>query len=370
MSSNRKAEISVNKEEKSKIRVSAPGRIVFAGEHQDYFSLPVISAAISVRISIEGHLLKNKPFARLHLQNMRRTLNIPLNFPIQYRFRRSYLKSGLNVFNRAGFKIPGFEAEISSKIPQNAGLSSSSALCVAWARFLLEICDSGNDPSSKTVADWAHKIEVEEFNEPGGQQDQLASALGGINYMQFPYERSAEYQELEALYPINVVVGHSLIRKNTIRTLLRIRRLVAEALKQMYGKPELKYLSRIQVDQIEQTEREFTTLKGILKIRDLTQQMRLIIRDDKPLEWWGRLLNEQHTVLRDYLHLSLPKIENMVENSLKAGAYGAKINGSGNGGCMFALCHEDNVKKIAKGIEEAGGKPYIVHIDKGVRLEE
>ncbi|MFC1564948.1 galactokinase family protein, partial [candidate division KSB1 bacterium] len=37
-----------------KLIVSAPGRICLFGEHQDYLGLPVIAAAIGLRISVSG----------------------------------------------------------------------------------------------------------------------------------------------------------------------------------------------------------------------------------------------------------------------------------------------------------------------------
>ena len=37
------------------LSVSAPGRVCLFGEHQDYLRLPVITAAINLRVSITGH---------------------------------------------------------------------------------------------------------------------------------------------------------------------------------------------------------------------------------------------------------------------------------------------------------------------------
>ncbi|OLS24169.1 MAG: Galactokinase [Candidatus Heimdallarchaeota archaeon LC_3] len=352
------------------IHVSAPGRIVLGGEHQDYFNLPVISAGISLRIEIRGKLL-SKPIIQLRLHNMHRTLNIPLQFPIPYRFRRSYLQSGLNNIHRAGYKIPGFEAEVISKIPRNAGLSSSSALCVAWAKFLLHISSSNlNDNTDpQKIAGWAHKFEVAEFNEPGGKQDQLATALGGINYIKFPVNQPAEIEPIKLDKNLTLVIGHSLIRKNTLKTILRIRRQVADALTQLRGAPKLDYLKELNEEDIP-NGREYQTLRGVLRIRDLTQQMKNALMSNQPQYKWGELIQKQHSILRDNLRLSIPRIERMVSNAVNAGAFGAKINGSGEGGCMFALCHKDETDQVAKAIEKAQGSPFIVHIDEGVRLEK
>jgi galactokinase len=37
---------------KNRIKVSAPGRICLFGEHQDYLGLPVITAAIDLRLEL------------------------------------------------------------------------------------------------------------------------------------------------------------------------------------------------------------------------------------------------------------------------------------------------------------------------------
>jgi galactokinase len=58
----------------------------------------------------------------------------------------------------------------------------------------------------------------------------------------------------------------------------------------------------------------------------------------------------------------------MISSALDAGAFGAKINGSGGGGCMFAYAPRDP-EKVAAAIEKAGGQSFIVHIDEGVKRE-
>jgi galactokinase len=47
---------------------------------------------------------------------------------------------------------------------------------------------------------------------------------------------------------------------------------------------------------------------------------------------------------------------------------GAKINGSGGGGCMFAYAPE-NPEKVVEAIEKEGGKAYIIRVDQGTKSE-
>ncbi|HDD46373.1 MAG TPA: mevalonate kinase [Candidatus Aenigmarchaeota archaeon] len=92
---------------------------------------------------------------------------------------------------------------------------------------------------------------------------------------------------------------------------------------------------------------------------------RCIRRGD--LERLGKLMNRNQEILREF-SISTPKLERLIDASLRAGALGAKLSGGGGGGIMIALARDNNNRKsIAKAIEKAGGKAYIVELGvKGV----
>ena len=54
---------------------------------------------------------------------------------------------------------------------------------------------------------------------------------------------------------------------------------------------------------------------------------------------------------------------------LSAGAWGAKINGSGGGGCMFACVSAEKTGAVSRAIEAAGGKAVEIAIDSGLTVE-
>jgi hypothetical protein len=60
----------------------------------------------------------------------------------------------------------------------------------------------------------------------------------------------------------------------------------------------------------------------------------------------GRLLSAAHALLRDQVACSTPLIDECVSRVLAAGAYGAKLSGSGHGGCLFALVPDDAVAPV------------------------
>ena len=73
-------------------------------------------------------------------------------------------------------------------------------------------------------------------------------------------------------------------------------------------------------------------------------------------------------MLRDFLGISTPKIDGMIDAAKNVGAYGAKINGSGGGGCMFAYVPE-NPEKVKSAIENTGGEAFIIVPDSGSKQE-
>ena len=82
-------------------------------------------------------------------------------------------------------------------------------------------------------------------------------------------------------------------------------------------------------------------------------------------------MNQHHAVLRDLLKITVPKIDAMINAALKAGAYGAKIVGSGGGGSIVVLAEPGNEAPVVAAILAAGAiEAYTVTVDPGVRILE
>jgi galactokinase len=110
-------------------------------------------------------------------------------------------------------------------------------------------------------------------------------------------------------------------------------------------------------------------LKGTMLTRDLTQKAKSLFEYEKfDHEKFGLFLTKQQEILRDYLEVSTLKINKMIDAALNTGALGAKINGSGEGGCIFAYAPE-KYEEVAEAIKKVGGKPYIINISEGVKLD-
>jgi mevalonate kinase len=69
----------------------------------------------------------------------------------------------------------------------------------------------------------------------------------------------------------------------------------------------------------------------------------------------GRLMNLNQLVL-ERMGVSCPEIDVLVEAALSAGAFGAKISGSGGGGIIIVLCPEERREAIVEALHTAGGE--------------
>lgn len=357
------------------IKVSVPGRICLFGEHQDYLGLPVITSAIDLHVSIEGRGV-NSVCVDIDLPDIHSNEKFELNkqgMALPYIKDRDYFRSVINILGRHEISLKnGCNCGVRGRIPINSGTSSSSALTVAWVRFLMELTsdvrEEFKDPMY--VAHLAHQAEVKEFGEPGGMMDHYATAVGGLLYITFNKKTKVEPLKTKTGA---FVLGDSGQPKDTKYVLNHVKKNVLSAIAKIKTNDRDFDLDKARQQQAEEykallTEDEFNVFQGALLNKEITQTAKTLLEHNFDEQQFGVLLTEHQRVLDKKLNISTPKINRMLEAALEAGAYGGKINGSGGGGCMFVYAPE-NTDKVAKAIEESGGKAYIVNVDEGLTVE-
>ena len=146
----------------------APARICLYGDHQDYLNLPIIAIAIDRYIKIEAKLNLAEGFYVNKLDIKKKDI-IDYNKVYTFKDKPDFLRIALKVLRKFGC-VPnkGYDISISSNIPINSGLSSSSALTVAWIQFLLKSFLPDKKIDYKTLAELAYEIEVIETKSSGG----------------------------------------------------------------------------------------------------------------------------------------------------------------------------------------------------------
>ncbi len=355
------------------VRSRAPGRICLFGEHQDYMGHRVIAAAIDLTIFIEGEAGPGND-VDIVLKDFDQRIRFSMT-DIHYGNGKDYLRSAVNLLLRKGIIEPcSIRAELRGTIPIQAGTSSSSALMVAWLAFLIRAAASQPEfhLRPENLGEMAFMAEVAEFNEAGGRMDQYTSAFGGI--VAFDFSKKIRAQPLPAVLK-EFVLGDSLQAKPTQETLRRVRT------GQEWGLTALKavlpfehsleldaagiapYISRI-------AEPLQPYLHAVVKNMDITQAALRELSGPRPSQdVLARLMNEHQHVLREDLRLSTPRLDAMIDGAMSAGALAAKINGSGEGGCMFAYC-PGKQDVVCEAIERNGGRAYVIGIHQGAGAEQ
>ena len=347
---------------------TAPGRICLFGEHQDYLGLPVIAAAIDLRMFLR--VLGPHPDGfHIQLKDLSREVSLPLTTRhLAYHHKRDYFRSVINVLLDEGVRWKsGFRCQLESNIPIRAGTSSSSAMVLCWLRLLLLAAEDPRAYDAAALARLAYRAEVEEFGEPGGMMDHFACALGKLIYLE---TKSGAYRQLESRLG-TFVLGDSGQPKDTKGVLQTVKTAANQAIGQIKKRLPGFELSctpfekvKPHLHQLEPYQAQ--VLEANLIDRDLSlRALEVLTQPELDHVAFGQLLTRHHNQLAHKKRISTPKINQMLEAALDGGALGGKINGSGGGGCMFAYA-PDHPQKVARAIESAGGRAFIIRIGNGV----
>jgi len=377
------------------IRTSAPGRICLFGEHQDYLGLPVIAMAINLRFFIDFEADQSQPGVfRISTPDTgaaAEVLNIKSSTP---RHEADFCWGIAQVMQREGFSFPcGGQLTFRSQIPIQAGCSSSSAMSAAWLRLLLEI---GEHPHKarylnhpELCAFLVYLGEKVEFQGSGGMMDQYACYLGGLIHV-FPEEcliaeRKLPYAvEKLPVRPGTIFLIDSGVPKDTqgiLRNVSSLSRMAIESMREAWPAFDLRSTS---LDELNQTYSTNATVQqqvtgDVFRIlydqtinRNLCQEALQMLRQPglspEDQEHLGSMLSEEHRLLSQTLKISTPRINLLQQKAVAAGALGAKINGSGGGGTLFAYAPGKEAL-VEQALKEENVRYFSVVADLGARLE-
>ena len=349
------------------ITSEASARICFFGDHQDYLNLPVIAGTIDRKIKIKATPNLTATYF-LQLLDLEETITIDLNKKNRLISSGDYYRSSMEVMQNEGAQfVQGYDIEISGTIPLNAGISSSSALVVAWLRFLIKAQEVSSLVSNETLGLLAYRAEVLYFDQPGGLMDQYTIAQGGLLYINTKTGNTSEL-------PSNLgklVVAESGIYKETLTVLQNARTFGQNALEVVLKKePNFdihtatvgSYNNYLQFVPDEYKNHWYAAIHNHL----LTQEAKKALQTDKPnLKGIGTLMNAHQTILEERIQNTPISMKIQMDAARSAGALGAKIIGSGGGGCMVAMVTEDTIQPVINAFLATGTKAaYEVNLTK------
>ena len=204
-------------------------------------------------------------------------------------------------------------------LPGGTGVGSSSAFTVALNHALMSAQDM--NPTPYDLSKIAYKIERDRLNEVIGIQDQIASSVGGFNYVTI---------ENDGTYKINNL---SMSEKNTNDFLDRCV---------LFYTGISRRASSVAEKAVVNIKRKENTLH---KMRELVEEgYQALSKND--FDNFGLLLHENWLLKKSISdEISNHRIDEIYETGLKNGAIGGKLLGAGSGGFILFLCKNSGQQK-------------------------
>lgn len=218
--------------------------------------------------------------------------------------------------------------DVACDVPPGSGTGTSAAVAVALLGALAVLDGQPAEPA--TIAAAAHRLEVETLGQESGIQDQLASAYGGINYVEMPEYPAAV---VTALHPPEPTV----------------RELDARLILLYLGRPHESSAVHAQV--IRGLVGEGAASPRLERLRAVAARSRdAVVRGD--LDELGRAMIANCDA-QAALHPALVSgdARRVIDVARRSGAAGWKVNGAGGeGGSMTLLAGPDTRDEVVDAI--------------------
>jgi mevalonate kinase len=165
---------------------------------------------------------------------------------------------------------------------------------------------------------------------PSGMDSAIA-ASGAVAL----FRKGAPLQQVSVTRRPLLVVGHSGVASSTITT--------------------VKAVADLRAADPDQTEAIFDEISSLV-----TQGASAVSQG--ALERLGALMNRNHELL-SLLRVSTPQLDEMCAAARHAGAWGAKLTGSGGGGCMVALAPDPaTAQTVVETLQRLGRNALVVQV--------
>ena len=305
-------------------KASAPGKVILFGEHFVVYGEKAILGSIDKRILVTSETNEEKDVS---INSSLGHLKIPitescdnLDSPLKPFF---YIASEMiKKFNHKG----GIKIVIDSEIPPGIGLGSSSACCVAGAASISNLFTK---LSKEEILELAIRAEQTIFKDTSGA-DCTVCTYGGI----IEYDKKSGFRKINSKNDFILVIGNSGLEHSTNVIVSKVKKF-----KENY-------------------ENEFSML--CKKEAELVDKVNQAL-EKNDLNVLGKNMSKNQEYLEE-IGVSNDKLNEMISLA-KKNAYGAKITGAGNGGCIIILADEANFEKTMTNLQSRSYDCFSVKID-------
>ncbi|MBZ5582699.1 MAG: hypothetical protein LAQ30_10955 [Acidobacteriia bacterium] len=348
---------------------TAPGRVNLIGEHIDYHGLPVLPMALRRRIEVA---FRGRTDSRIRAASagygVREFAWTPDLTPAAAGDWENYLRAAAQAVAGRWGLLRGIDAAVVSDLPPAAGLSSSSALIVAFSLALLR----ANNIHATFEELMGILPEGEHFvGTRGGGMDHAVSLAAREGCAVLVNFEPVSARPIPIPGDWGFLVAHSMKtaeKSGAVREEYNARRADGTA-----ALHELGFASFREVPWSEHSAcnagfragaRDAGTKAGMAGQRPTPQcdafrhvvgEAQRVRAATEALEShnapaFGRLLLESHASLRDVLKVSCPELDRLVEAAMDSGATGARLTGAGFGGCAVVFAPKGALPAVREGL--------------------
>ena len=329
----------------------APGRVNLIGEHIDYHGLPVLPMALRRRVEVRYRPRSDRRIVAESAPYGRRGFEWTEGLaPVGAGDWENYLRAAAQAVAGKWGVGRGVEASVTSDLPAAAGLSSSSALLVAFTLALLA--------ANGQAATFEELMEIlpdgEQFvGTRGGGMDHaaaLASKAGHATLVEFA---PLAVRHIPVPRDWQFLVAHSLQtaeKSGGARAEYNLRRAAGDTALARLGLRRYADAPEDFAPKLDAGPERDSFLHTTSEARRVREAVAAMERGD--IDAFGRLLLESHASLRDRLRVSCAALDALVDAAMESGAVGARLTGAGFGGCAVVLCRTENRSKVRRGIIE------------------
>ena len=301
---------------------SAPGKVILFGEHFVVYGVKAILCSINKRVTVTAETTNEK---KISINSKIGKLVLEPNksiFEINSPLKPFYYLANKAIKN----KDIGIHIQIDSEIPLGAGLGSSSACCVAAAASIFNLFGQA---SKEKILEHAIEAEKTIFENTSGA-DCTVCTYGGI----MEYDKNTGFKKIEDKPNFQLVIVNSNIEHSTQSMVSKVKEFENE------NKEKFSNLSNLESQLVE----------DVLKL----------VKENKTKEI-GEKMNKNQEYL-EILGISNDELTKMIRIGQES-SFGAKITGSGGGGCIFALTNESDSQNILKKFKDNNYECFSTKID-------
>jgi len=336
----------------------APGRINLIGEHTDYNGGFVLPAGIDKYCSIAIAPSSKQPSTVIasDLDDGVEFYDIPTE-PGSAHWM-NYVWGVMSAFKSRGYIIPPFNAVIQSDIPVGAGLSSSAALEVVFAKAFNELFQFSLSNIELTMV--AKEAENNYVGLQCGIMDMFASvhARKDMAIKLDCRNLDVEYVPLQLktnkILLIDTCIKHELASSEYNQRRQECESVVFKLNQQGIQATSLRDISRVDLDAHRNifSEKEYQRASYVIEENTRLHQFVAAISKN---DWSdaGALLCASHEGLKNKYQVSCEALDQLVDwcKSSK-GVWGGRMMGGGFGGCTINLVEEEEISAIITMVSE------------------